>query len=36
MHKRNFSMALALLPFAAHRALAHGDAHNKPATIRKH
>jgi hypothetical protein len=30
MHKRTFSLGLALLPFTAHRALAHGDAHKKP------
>jgi len=35
MHKRTFSLGLALLPFPAHRALAHGDAHKKPAVVRK-
>ena len=29
MNKRNFSMALTLLPFTAMEALAHGDAHAK-------
>ena len=31
MNKRNFSMALTLLPFTAMEALAHGDAHAKRA-----
>ena len=35
MYKRTFSLGLALLPFTAHRALAHGDAHKKPAVARK-
>ncbi len=35
MYKRTFSLSLALLPFTAHRALAHGDAHKKPAAVKK-
>ncbi len=35
MHKRHFSLGLALLPFAAPQALAHGDAHKKPAAVSK-
>ena len=34
-HKRTFSLGLALLPFATHRALAHGDAHKTPALVKK-
>ena len=35
MHKRNFSLGLALLPFAAPRARSHGDAHRKPSVAKK-
>ena len=35
MKKRNFTIAMGLLPLAAPHALAHGDAHKKPAAIKK-
>ena len=36
MNKRNFSMALTLLPFTAMEALAHGDAHaNRVLSVKK-
>ncbi len=35
MKKRNFTLAIALLPLATPHALAHGDAHKKPAAVKK-